>query len=373
MKRILISFLLLAVAIGVGWYFLAHRETKPANDEEKPAAKVETTTLVEKPISKTIEVFGSVITAPSGEQMTPAPYDVVVRKVHVSVGTTVKAGEVLLEVEPSPDVRLAADSARSARSLAEKTLAGTRERYDLRLATRQELQAAEQVVEDAKLKEESFSARGLGGDGRIAATYGGVVSKLDFVAGSPVAIGTPLVTVSTDSELEVRLGVEAADLPRVVSGQPVELESSNRSAGEKVMTTVRTVGAALDSVTGAAEARAALPKGAPLFLGEHVKAHIEIAKKERAMVVPRSAVLPDNDKQILFTVKNGKAVRHEVNPGLANADSVEITGEGLVLGDVVVTLGNYELEDGMAVQGPEEETKKADEESVAKPAGETKP
>lgn len=361
----------LAVVL-LGWYFLKPHGTAAGEEGAKPAAKVETVALADQAIAQTIEVFGVVAAAPSGEQVLAAPYDLLVRKINVSAGSTVAAGDVLLEVEPSPDAKLAADSARSLSALATKALAAVQERYDLKLANRQELLTARQAAEDAKLKADSFTARGLGGDGRITAAAAGVVSKLDLLAGALAPTGTALVTVSTGGQLEARLGVEAADVVAVVAGQAVTLESSNRAEPEKVSTSVRTAGAALDPATGAAEVRAAVPAGAPLLLGEHVRAQIELQKKDHALVVPRSAVLPDDDKQVIFTVKDGKAVRHEVKLGLATDELQEVIGEGLKAGDLVVTLGNYELEDGMAIQAPEKEDKKDDAKESAKPADEKK-
>jgi hypothetical protein len=63
----------------------------------------------------------------------------------------------------------------------------------------------------------------------------------------------------------------------------------------------------------------------------------------------------------MFTVKNGKAVRHEVNVGITSGDSVEVSADDLAAGDAVVTLGNYELDDGMAIQAPEKAEKDAGE------------
>lgn len=372
MKKILIAVSVLAVVL-LGWYFLRPQGAAAGEESAKPAAKVETAVLADQAIAQTVEVFGVVAAAPSGEQVLSAPYDLVVRKVNVSAGATVAAGDVLLEVEPSPDAKLAADSARSLRALADKALAAVQERYELKLANRAELLAAQQAAEDAKLKADSFTARGLGGDGRITATAAGVISKLDLLAGSLAPTGTALVTVSTGGQLEVRLGIEAKDVAAVVAGQVVTLESSNRAESEKIPTTVRAVGAALDSATGAAEVRAAVPAGAPLLLGEHVRAAIELKKKDHALVVPRSAVLPDDEKHVLFTVQDGKAVRHEVQLGLATDELLEVTGEGLKAGDLVVTLGNYELEDGMAIQAPEKEGKKDDAKGTANPAPEAKP
>ena len=58
----------------------------------------------------------------------------------------------------------------------------------------------------------------------------------------------------------------------------------------------------------------------------------------------------DAGAQVLFTVKDGKAVRHEVTPGIASGDQLEVQGADLKAGDAVVVTGNYELSDGMAVQ-----------------------
>ncbi len=107
---------------------------------------------------------------------------------------------------------------------------------------------------------------------------------------------------------------------------------------------------------GTAEIRVGLPAGAPLYFGEHVQAAIVIEQAD-GLVAPRSAVLPDEGKQVLFTVKDGKAVRHEVKLGIIAGDRVQVIGDDLRAGDSVVTLGNYELTEGMAIQrdekGPE--------------------
>ena len=158
----------------------------------------------------------------------------------------------------------------------------------------------------------------------------------------------------------------------------MELASANRENADKVLSNIRAVGGALDPASGAAEVFVPIPGGAPLMLGEHVRAAIVQEKKDNARVVPRSAVLPDDEKQIMFTVKDGKAVKHEVKLGITADELVEVIGEGLKEGDIVVTLGNYELEDGMAIQPPEKADKEDDKgeekkgEAKAKKKAETK-
>jgi RND family efflux transporter MFP subunit len=369
MKKALVFLFVVAVLIAAGVWFKSRHAAAAGEETARPAARVETVALADQTIAQTIEVFGSVGASPVGDHVIAAPYDCVVRKVNVSIGATVAAGDVLLEVDPSPDAKLAADSAHSARKLADGALAAVQQRYDLKLATSQDLLAAKQAADDARLKSESFAARGLDGDGRVVAPAAGVVTKLELSTGVLVSTGTALATVSTGGQLEARLGVEAADAGAIAPGQAVTLESSHRSNPEKVAATIRSIGASLDPVTGAAEARAIVPAGAPLFFGEHVRARIELRKKDHALVVPRSAVLPDDGKQFIFTVKDGKAIRHEVKLGLATDELQEVIGEGLKAGDLVVVLGNYELEDGMDIQaaGKEKEKDEAKQAAEAKP------
>ena len=349
MKKILIAVAVL-VFVAIGWYWLTHRGASDAEENEAPVATVETAPLQPQEIVRTIEAFGVVAAGPSGERVISAPFDCVIRQVFVGTGTPVAAGDVLMEIASSDDAKLALDSARSALALATKALAATQQRYDLKLATNQDLLAAQQAEQDAHLKTASYEARGLGGEGRITAPGAGIVSKLELTAGALATLGTPLVSVANGEKLEARLGIEPASVALIAAGQRVVLVSANRAASAPVSSTVRSVGKGLDPTTGAAEVRVPVPPGALLLLGEHVQASIEVEKKGNALVAPRSAVLPDGDTQVLFTVRNGKAVRHEVTLGIASGDRVEVTGADLHAGDLVVTLGNYELTDGMAVQ-----------------------
>lgn len=359
MKKVLI-FLLIAGVLAAAWFWFKQPSADTAAETKQPAAQVETTLLKTQTIAQTLDAFGVVTAAPSGDQVIVAAFDCLVGKVVVVPGTRVAAGDELLEITPTPDAKLQFDAARSMLVLATKTLVATQERYDLKLANSTELLSAQQAEQDARLKVASFESRGLGTDGKIVAPAAGVVSKLELSSGTLVSAGTILVTVTTEAQLEVRLGVEATDVPQIIVGQSVSLVSANRSDAKPIISKIRVVGGALDVITGAAELRVPVPAGALLMLGEHVRAAIELRKKE-ALVVPRSAVLPDDGKLVLYTVKNNRAVRHEVATGITTSDLVEVNGSDLHEGDSIVTLGNYELADGMAIQTKGIESKQPDE------------
>lgn len=358
MKKSLYVLPVILVLGGV-WYWSKHRgvaDDEPAAAE--PAARVEVAPLQAETIARTLDAYGVVGSSPSSELAVCAPFDCVVRAVHGSVGLRVPAGAVLLEIGPTPEIALAVASARSALALADKTLAATRERSDLKLATSQELLAAEQAADDARLKVASFEARGLAGDGRIITPAGGVISKLELPVGGVASAGAVLAMIASGDQLEARLAVESGQLATVRAGQPVMLVSANRPDIPPVASTVRTTGDLIDAATGTAEVRVGVPPGAPLYFGEHVKAVITVNQVD-GLVTLRRAVLPDEGRQVLFTVKAGRAVRHEVSLGIVAGDRVQVISDALHPGDPVVTTGNYELTDGMAVQGEQKATSPA--------------
>jgi hypothetical protein len=115
-----------------------------------------------------------------------------------------------------------------------------------------------------------------------------------------------------------------------------------------------------------------LPPGVRLLLDSFV-----VAKMPRisatGLVVPREAVLPGEDGSTLFTVKDGKAVKHKVKVGIENDEQVQIIADDVAEGDLAVIVGNYELEDGMAVKVQETLTPPATTEPASTQPAETQP
>ena len=126
-KRIVIAVVSAAV-VAVLFFLFSRRATPEAEAEVKPAARVETAPLRSQPIAQTIEAFGVVESAPTSERTTPATYESVVVAIHASPGSRVAAGEVIMEIAPSPDARLQLESARTAATLATQGLTALQER-----------------------------------------------------------------------------------------------------------------------------------------------------------------------------------------------------------------------------------------------------
>jgi multidrug efflux pump subunit AcrA (membrane-fusion protein) len=85
------------------------------------------------------------------------------------------------------------------------------------------------------------------------------------------------------------------------------------------------------------------------LLNEYVAGKITAASAD-GLLVPRSAVLPEQDHYVLFTIKDGHAQERAVQVVRENDKEVAVKGKNLHAGEPVVTVGNYELKDGMPVK-----------------------
>jgi len=85
-----------------------------------------------------------------------------------------------------------------------------------------------------------------------------------------------------------------------------------------------------------------------LLPGMQVRGVITLDSRE-SWVVPRSAVLRDEQGSFLFQARNGHAVRVPVTAGLESGNSVAVSG-ALDNSLKVIVLGNYELQDGMLLR-----------------------
>ena len=342
--------------LAVGWFCFSAGQHSRAESQPKaktfdagPIAQVRVVPLNQGTIVQTIPAYGMVIASPDGAQTIVAPFECRIRSVRATSGQRIEAGDILVKVDPSPEAFLLLETARSAFELSKKALANTQERFDLKLITNQDLLQAQQALQEAQLRLSSLERRGLGRDGKIKAPYSGIISKVDVQEGSLVTTGGLMLEISADNKLEARLGIEPEDMPLVKVGQPVSLEPVSRRGITPLSAQIRFISRSIDQTTGLVDVFVPLPATGGILLGDYLKAQIEVASK-KALVVPRKALLPAGDHQVIFTINDGHAVRHMVQTGLESGDAIEVICADLHPGDDVVVQGNYELADGMAIQ-----------------------
>ncbi len=352
-RGVLVAVIILCLAAGGYWFYRGlgpHAKTpEEAAEQSAPVAEVSIVPLKTGRLSTFVTAYGDVVPAPGAIKVVSVPYESRVRRVMVSEGQKVSRGEALVEVEPSPNTQLQFEQAQTASGIAAQKLAHVRELFALKLATNAQLLQAEEAARQASTRLESLRKRGVDGKRIIRSVAAGLASKVYIQEGAIAGAGNPLVDIVSQNRLEVRLGVEPGDVARLVPGQSVRLSYVNISGAPEISGRIRKISRAVNPSTRLVDVFVALPPSAGYLLGEYIESRIKTASS-CGLIVPRSAVLPENGEHVLFTVQNGHAVRHSVQVLLENDRQALVSGAGLKPGEKAVVLGNYELTDGMAVR-----------------------
>jgi membrane fusion protein (multidrug efflux system) len=319
----------------------------------EPIAQVETVPIRGGTITETVTVYGATIPAPGALQTISVAFESRVRDVLVTDGQAVEEGEALLEIEPSPDTYLQLEQARNSYESAEKSLEHFQRLLDLKLATNDQLTKAKESFRQAQLNLQSMRERGINGPRKLKANVAGLIKRVNVQEGSIVPVGSTLVEIVVQNRLEVLLGVEPEDLEKLKPAQEVSISLANVPGSAGVSGKIRKISNSVNPDTRLVDVFVALPETLPSYpkflLGEFIVGKINIASST-GLMVPREAVLPEGDHYQMFTVKNHRAVKHSVQIGLENDKEVEVMGPDIKPGEPVVTLGNYELKNDMAVE-----------------------
>jgi RND family efflux transporter MFP subunit len=344
----IIPWILLVAVLAAG-YFLITRKAgteAPAEADKEAPAPVEVAKIERKTISEPVTVYGSVVAQPARLQVVAAAFETQVRHILVAPGQVVNKGDPLVEVEPSSAAELQLRQAMNAADAAKRDLEQTQSRFNMKLATNEDLGTSQKAANDAQLQLDSLRQAGVATDNLLRAGADGIVAKVDAQDGQIVPVGGALLETVSANAIEVKLGVEPEDLSLLKPGVPVEIEPVQ--GGASVQGAVRLVTLRMDTDTRLVDVYVSLPQQSGLLLDSYVKGAFDRVA-ENTLVAPAVSLEEGEDGFSVFTVTDNKAVRQSVVPGLESGDSVQVTGTGLHEGDTVVTTGAHELDDGDAV------------------------
>jgi RND family efflux transporter MFP subunit len=267
----------------------------------------------------------------------------------VRPGEVVKAGEVLLELSTDPSATISYQTAVAALDFAKRDLARTKTLLAQHLATNAQLAAAAKAVEDAMAAVET--QRKLGNDQKaevITAPFNGYVTALTVAPGDRVQPNTTVLKLAPSDHVQVTVGLQPEDAARVQTGMAAEVvpvfTPESRLSGV-VRGATGTINPATKRVDVWVELVAAEQELVP---GTAVSVEI-VLEQHTGWVVPRDAVLRDGKGDYIFHVTGGKAERVPVKTGTETDKYTEIIGR-IDTKRPIVTVGNYELQDGMAVR-----------------------
>jgi RND family efflux transporter MFP subunit len=176
----------------------------------------------------------------------------------------------------------------------------------------------------------------------VAPISGSVVAR--YVSeGNVVTQGQPIVKIVARGPLYLLIDVSEDYFTKIKAGNKIKFVAGTKT----YLGSVVARSTAVDPLTGTFKVRANITSK-DLPPGVFGKVWI-ITEQKNCLAVPRKAVFTKNGEKVVFVVNENSARIRKIETGIITDKFVEIVS-GLKIGEKVVTLGNYELEDGMRVK-----------------------
>lgn len=317
--------------------------------EEKHTYPVSLVRPLAKPMSPVVHGYGTLASDPHGQRSITAATMVEIEQIHVVPGQSVRRGQRLFTVASDPSSYLAYQQATTARRVADAELARLKAQLQDHIATLNQVETAEKALQDADAAV-SAARRQLAGapSEAVSAPIDGVVTAIPVAIGDRPAAGTPMATIAPSALSGITIGIEPAERTRVHVGDRATVKAV-QVPGVTRTARVTVVGAALDKETRMVPVTLAFdgPASDDLIAGLSVEAKIA-TRALATFVLPRTALIRDDEALVVFEVLDGKAHRVPVELVHEEGAKVAVTG-ALSSTHSVVTIGSYELEDGAAV------------------------
>ncbi|MDE2048542.1 MAG: efflux RND transporter periplasmic adaptor subunit [Betaproteobacteria bacterium] len=280
----------------------------------------------------------------------------------VELGQAVKAGQALMEIDPS-DYLLgqqaavaALAAARVNRDQAQADLKRYSELYAQGFIGAAELERRKTTLEAAaaSFEQAQAQARQQGNQARytvLAADADGVITSVDAEPGQVVQAGTPVLRLARNGPRDVVFALPEDQLPLVKPGQRIGVRLW-ADPTQRLDATVREVAAAADPVTRTYQVKAAL-QAAPDAVRLGMTATVELPGAGvgvAALKVPLTALFEQQGRSQVWVVDMQKSTVQAQPVQVAAAEGNEVAVLGLQPGQVVVTAGVHVLQPGQKVQ-----------------------
>jgi membrane fusion protein (multidrug efflux system) len=269
----------------------------------------------------------------------------IVTAVRFEDGQRVQRGQVLVELD-SAQARADLAAAEAAAAESASQLKRSKELIDTRVISASQF---EQLEATAKANQARVaSARSRVDDTIIRAPFNGRVGLRRVSLGSLVNPGTTITTLDDTSVIKVDFSVPENFLAGLREGLKVAATAA-AFPGREFTGAVTGVDSRIDPVSRSVTVRANVPNP-DLALKPGMFLNVSLARDAHdALMVPEAALVPEQSRQFLFVIEEGRALRREVRIGRRQPGRVEVVA-GLSVGEQVIVEGTQKVREGGAVR-----------------------
>ncbi len=320
---------------------------KMMGGEERPERGARAVPVVVSPVSRVpfTDSISAIGTAKANESVViTAKVTETVRRVNFEDGMMVEKGDVLVELTNAEESALLAE-AQANLTEAELQYQRTADLVQRGNATRARLDEVTGLRNAARARVEALEARLA--DRLIRAPFSGVLGFRRVSPGTLVMPGTEIATLDDIDIIKLDFSIPEAYLASIRPGLQVVAESI-AYPGREFVGEIKTVEARIDPSTRSVSVRAEIRNSDRLLRPGMLLTVSVIRSRDVLPAVPEAALVPIQDRQYVFVVKDDAVVQTEVEIGRRRVGYVEIV-KGLALGDPVVVEGTIRLRDGVPV------------------------
>ncbi len=183
----------------------------------------------------------------------------------------------------------------------------------------------------------------------IKTSTSGTIAHMNLELHQQTSVGSQLFTVVNESEMQLEVGVTPEIINKIRVGSQAKVKVDELK-GEELVGTVYEVAAAASTSTRQFTVKIRIPNPErKLKSGMYGTASIDTGA-ENGLVIPKKSIVVRGVQQVIYVIRNGKAVAIPVTISNQNVDYAAVTGEGLTAGEQLVVDGQNIVQAGETVK-----------------------
>ncbi len=183
----------------------------------------------------------------------------------------------------------------------------------------------------------------------VRAPFSGIISERLIKKGNMVATHAPTFRLTDFDPLLAVMHVPERELNKLRKGQRAELRL-DALYGEVFTGFIKRISPIVDPTTGTFKVTIEVrDRSRQLKPGMFGRIRIVYDTREDVLLVPKEAILAEDDESAVYVVRDSMAYRQVVETGYSNDAHMEIIS-GIEAGDVIITTGQNSLRDSSKVE-----------------------
>jgi len=271
----------------------------------------------------------------------------IVEKIFADEGDSVKKGQVLAVVNYQ-ELKLEKEKREMAYLDAKKKFERVKNLFEKKLVSKEDYDKAEFTLNQSKIDFQDADIKFK--KSMIKAPFNGVITERYITVGQYVSPATKAFSIVNTAILKAVAYIPEESVSKIKKGQEVVLESD--STGMDFEGRVEKISSVVDPASGTVKVTVRVKPDKNIRPGMFVNLKIITDTKKDVLLVPKKAVIYQNDEKYVFIYdkKDKKVKKVALKTGYENRDYFECLNKGLDENTYVVVAGQNTLKDGDKVR-----------------------